>query len=308
MRAIVEASSVVRAPRRPEPLEPRLRLVPVRGYDKALARGRHALEQRVGLRPAARPLLDEAIIASGGTSGGVSSKVEIELTAQKTSRFGSLVCHVARPSCGRQWSSGKLGASLARAPRRSACSISPNHPGDLRPTRPISRPRCVMVGRMSPSCYRIVIEGELGPRYASAFDGMTLRAHDGETELIGPIIDPSHLQGLLERIAGLGLTLRSLNPLDTETAEADARPHPQPAGVTDEDPGTTFEGTVNCMTFLWILLAILYVACWIYFGLATFRKGHYWMFWIGFFLPFLWIIGALIAPTDNAIARASGAA
>ena len=53
------------------------------------------------------------------------------------------------------------------------------------------------------------------------------------------------------------------------------------------------------MTFLWILLAILYVACWIYFGLATFRKGHYWLFWIGFFLPFLWIIGALIAPTER---------
>ena len=58
------------------------------------------------------------------------------------------------------------------------------------------------------------------------------------------------------------------------------------------------------MTFLWILLAIVYVACWVYFGLATFRKGHYWMFWIGFFLPFLWIIGALIAPTDNAAVRA----
>ena len=53
------------------------------------------------------------------------------------------------------------------------------------------------------------------------------------------------------------------------------------------------------MTVLWILLAIVYVACWVYFGLATFRKGHYWMFWIGFFLPFLWIIGALIAPTDT---------
>ena len=56
------------------------------------------------------------------------------------------------------------------------------------------------------------------------------------------------------------------------------------------------------MTFLWILLAIVYVACWVYFGLATFRKGHYWMFWIGFFLPFLWIIGALIAPTERAAA------
>ena len=60
------------------------------------------------------------------------------------------------------------------------------------------------------------------------------------------------------------------------------------------------------MTFLWILLAIVYVACWVYFGLATFRKGHYWMFWIGFIFPLLWIIGAFIAPTDRAAARVAG--
>ncbi len=83
VRAIVEELSVVRAGRRPRPLEPRLRLVPVRGYDRALERVQHALEQRVGLRPAARPLLDEAIIASGATPGGISSKVEVELTGQE---------------------------------------------------------------------------------------------------------------------------------------------------------------------------------------------------------------------------------
>jgi ABC-type multidrug transport system permease subunit len=53
------------------------------------------------------------------------------------------------------------------------------------------------------------------------------------------------------------------------------------------------------MTFLWILLAILYVACWVFFGLATFNKGHYWLFWIGFFLPILWIIGAFMGPTPS---------
>jgi ABC-type multidrug transport system permease subunit len=62
------------------------------------------------------------------------------------------------------------------------------------------------------------------------------------------------------------------------------------------------------MTFLWILLAIVYVVCWIYFGLATLTKGHYWMFWIGFVLPLLWIIGALIAPTERASERAAGVA
>lgn len=83
VRATVEELSVVRAGRRPRPLEPRLRLVSVRGYDRALERVQHALEQRVGLRRAARPLLDEAIIASGATPGGISSKIDIELSAQE---------------------------------------------------------------------------------------------------------------------------------------------------------------------------------------------------------------------------------
>ena len=95
---------------------------------------------------------------------------------------------------------------------------------------------------MSPSRYRLVIAGELGPRYASAFDGMTVVAHDGETEIIGPIIDPSHLHGLIERIAGLGLTLRSLTPIETENTESGVQMHTQPAGVGDNDPGTYSKG------------------------------------------------------------------
>ncbi len=67
---------------------------------------------------------------------------------------------------------------------------------------------------MSAHRYRVVVKGELGARYASAFEGMTVSAHDGMTEMMGSIIDPSHLQGLLERIAGLGLTLHSVTPLD----------------------------------------------------------------------------------------------
>ena len=75
---------------------------------------------------------------------------------------------------------------------------------------------------MSPTHYRLVVKGELGARYASAFDEMTISAHDGITEISGWITDSSHLQGLLERIAGLGLTLHSVVPLDTENGEAAA--------------------------------------------------------------------------------------
>ena len=73
--------------------------------------------------------------------------------------------------------------------------------------------------------YRIVITGELGRRYASAFDGMTIRAHDGITEMTWSIIDPAHLQALIERIAGLGLTLRSLTPVEAESVQT-AGPKP----------------------------------------------------------------------------------
>ena len=57
------------------------------------------------------------------------------------------------------------------------------------------------------------------------------------------------------------------------------------------------------MTFIWFLLGIVYFMCLIFLGLATFRKGHYVLFLVGFFLPILWIVGALIRPTARAAAR-----
>ena len=87
---------------------------------------------------------------------------------------------------------------------------------------------------MSSSHYRLVVKGELGARYASAFEEMTISAHDGITEITGEIIDQSHLQGLLERIARLGLSLHSVTPLTAGNGEALAhtpnRPNP-----TDHD-------------------------------------------------------------------------
>jgi hypothetical protein len=64
--------------------------------------------------------------------------------------------------------------------------------------------------------YRITVKGEIGPRYAAAFRGMEIHAAHGETEITGPIIDQSQLHGLLDRIADLGLTLRSVTPLNTD--------------------------------------------------------------------------------------------
>lgn len=58
------------------------------------------------------------------------------------------------------------------------------------------------------------------------------------------------------------------------------------------------------MTFLWIGLGVLYFMVLFTLGLSTLRNGHYVLFWVGIFLPFLWIIGALMGPTT----RAAGAA
>ena len=96
--------------------------------------------------------------------------------------------------------------------------------------------------RMSAPRYRLVIEGELGPRYAAAFEEMTVRAHDGETDIIGPITDSSHLHGLLERIASLGLRLHSLVPLEGEDPGAGGQRHAQPAGPTTTSPASIGRG------------------------------------------------------------------
>ena len=62
---------------------------------------------------------------------------------------------------------------------------------------------------MKASDYCIVVEGELGPRYAAAFEPMLLNAHDGTTEITGRIQDDAELRGLLDELAELGLSLVS---------------------------------------------------------------------------------------------------
>jgi hypothetical protein len=67
---------------------------------------------------------------------------------------------------------------------------------------------------VSPREYRLVVEGELGNGMAVAFEGMTLTREDGNTVLVGPVRDQAELQGLLQHIAALGLTLLEATALD----------------------------------------------------------------------------------------------
>ena len=53
--------------------------------------------------------------------------------------------------------------------------------------------------------------------------------------------------------------------------------------------------------FLWILFATLYLVAIFTLGLATLRKGHTVLFWVGIIFPLLWIVGALMQPTAKAV-------
>jgi hypothetical protein len=64
-----------------------------------------------------------------------------------------------------------------------------------------------------PSRYRIVVEGGFGPRCREWFRDLEIVEEGHHTALEGVVADQAQLQGLLERVASLNLTLVSVNKL-----------------------------------------------------------------------------------------------
>ncbi len=62
----------------------------------------------------------------------------------------------------------------------------------------------------------IVVGGELPHRFDRAFEGFTVTAQDGRTELVGPVTDQSELQGLLRQLFDLGLEVVSFTSAPAE--------------------------------------------------------------------------------------------
>jgi hypothetical protein len=83
---------------------------------------------------------------------------------------------------------------------------------------------------VGPTTYRIVVRGELSQRYAPAFEGMTLTRGDGETAIVGLVIDQAQLHGLLNRVGDLGLELVSVN---ATLEPASSAPAGQTEGASD---------------------------------------------------------------------------
>jgi hypothetical protein len=67
-----------------------------------------------------------------------------------------------------------------------------------------------------PGVYMIVVEGELGPRYTTAFGAMRIEARDGDTAIVGMVEDQAELQGLIDSVSALGLSLVSVSPVNND--------------------------------------------------------------------------------------------
>lgn len=65
-----------------------------------------------------------------------------------------------------------------------------------------------------PVVYQIRLKGHLNAQWTDWFGGMDITLEeDGDTLLIGPVIDQAALHGLLKKIRDLGLPLVSVSPL-----------------------------------------------------------------------------------------------
>lgn len=68
-----------------------------------------------------------------------------------------------------------------------------------------------------PGLYEIRLKGHLDNRWANWFDGLTITALDnGETLLIGSVVDQAALHGLLRKVRDLGLPLLSVIRVEPE--------------------------------------------------------------------------------------------
>ena len=61
---------------------------------------------------------------------------------------------------------------------------------------------------------RLSVDGELSDRVGGAFAGLTLTRDGGTTVLAGRVRDQAELQGIMQRISDLGLTLLSATAVD----------------------------------------------------------------------------------------------
>ena len=72
-----------------------------------------------------------------------------------------------------------------------------------------------------PMVYHIRVEGHLGHQWSDWFEGLTITLEDnGDTLLIGPVVDQAALHGLLRKVRDLGMTLIWVIRVEPDPANA----------------------------------------------------------------------------------------
>lgn len=73
-----------------------------------------------------------------------------------------------------------------------------------------------------PTIYQIRIKGHLDSQWTDWFDGLTITLEeDGDTLLVGPVVDQSALHGLLKKVRDLGMPLVSVVQIQVSEAQQD---------------------------------------------------------------------------------------
>src|SRR3954452_19011723 len=63
-----------------------------------------------------------------------------------------------------------------------------------------------------PMVYQIRVKGHLSDQWSDWFDGLAVTSEDnGDTLLIGPLVDQAALYGLLKKVRDVGIVLLSVN-------------------------------------------------------------------------------------------------
>jgi len=76
-------------------------------------------------------------------------------------------------------------------------------------------------GSSQPKVYHIRIKGQLGPRWADWFEGLTVTSEvNGDTLLTGQVVDQAALHGLLRKVRDLGMPLLSITSVEPTRHDA----------------------------------------------------------------------------------------
>jgi hypothetical protein len=73
--------------------------------------------------------------------------------------------------------------------------------------------------------YELRVKGQLGPKWAAWFEGLSLESgEDGTTVIRGEVVDQAALHGLLQRVRDIGIPLLSLTQLAPDAPSAPRAP------------------------------------------------------------------------------------